>query len=75
MAHTTSRRELLKVGLGALPVISMAGTMPAFVPQMAFAQQNPAPAANMSFFVTSSNPKGGNLGGLADLNCFVNICQ
>src|SRR3954470_14968204 len=23
------------------------------------------PAANMSFFVTSSNPKGGNLGGLA----------
>ena len=27
-----------------------------------FAQR---PAANMSFFVTSSNPKGGNLGGLA----------
>jgi hypothetical protein len=24
-----------------------------------------SPAANMSFFVTSSNPKGGNLGGLA----------
>src|SRR5215467_4610511 len=24
-----------------------------------------APAANMSFFVTSANPKGGNLGGLA----------
>ena len=32
---------------------------------VAFAQQNPAPAANMSFFVTSANPKGGNLGGLA----------
>ena len=27
--------------------------------------QNARPAANMSFFVTSSNPKGGNLGGLA----------
>jgi hypothetical protein len=33
--------------------------------------QTPAPAANMSFFVTSSNPKGGNLGGLAgaDATC------
>jgi len=30
-----------------------------------------SPAANMSFFVTSSNPKGGNLGGLegADAHC------
>jgi hypothetical protein len=27
--------------------------------------QSARPAANMSFFVTSSNPKGGNLGGLA----------
>jgi len=27
--------------------------------------QNARPAANMSFFVTSANPKGGNLGGLA----------
>lgn len=34
----TSRRNLLKVGLGALPVISLAGTMPAFVPQFAFAE-------------------------------------
>jgi hypothetical protein len=35
------------------------------------AQQNPAPAANMSFFVTSANAKGGNLGGLtgADQAC------
>lgn len=35
---TTSRRNLLKVGLGSLPVISLAGTMPAFVPQFAFAE-------------------------------------
>src|SRR6187455_2968391 len=31
-----------------------------------------APAANMSFFVTSSNPKGGNLGGLAGAD---QVCQ
>ena len=30
------------------------------------------PAANMSFFVTSSNPKGGNLGGLAGAD---QVCQ
>src|SRR5215471_9546731 len=40
--------------------------------QVAFAQQNPAPAANMSFFVTSSNPKGGNLGGLTGADA---VCQ
>jgi hypothetical protein len=31
-----------------------------------------SPAANMSFFVTSSNPKGGNLGGLAGAD---QVCQ
>ena len=31
-----------------------------------------SPAANMSFFVTSSNPKGGNLGGLAGGDA---VCQ
>src|SRR5262247_2993542 len=31
-----------------------------------------APAANMSFFVTSANPKGGNLGGLAGAD---QVCQ
>src|SRR3954447_6292748 len=36
---------------------------------IAFAQQ---PAANMSFFVTSSNPKGGNLGGLTGADA---VCQ
>jgi hypothetical protein len=42
------------------------------VSYVAFAQQNPAPAGNMSFFVTSSNPKGGNLGGLAGADT---VCQ
>src|SRR5687767_15493240 len=36
------------------------------------AQQTPAAAPNMSFFVTSSNPKGGNLGGLAGADA---VCQ
>jgi Protein of unknown function (DUF1554) len=31
-----------------------------------------SPAANMSFFVTSANPKGGNLGGLAGADA---VCQ
>ena len=30
------------------------------------------PAANMGFFVTSANPKGGNLGGLAGADA---VCQ
>jgi uncharacterized protein (DUF1501 family) len=33
----TTRRELLKVGFGALPVISLSGSLPAFVSQLAFA--------------------------------------
>jgi hypothetical protein len=37
----------------------------------AMAQQG-RPAPNMSFFVTSSNPKGGNLGGLAGAD---QVCQ
>src|SRR5689334_6939910 len=38
----------------------------------AFAQQSATPAPNMSFFVTSSNPKGGNLGGLTGADA---VCQ
>ena len=45
-----------------ISILSIAG-------QMAFAQ---TPAPNMSFFVTSSNPKGGNLGGLAGADA---MCQ
>ncbi|HEY0009596.1 MAG TPA: DUF1501 domain-containing protein [Tepidisphaeraceae bacterium] len=35
---TTSRRDILKVGLGALPMICIGSTMPAFVPRMAMAE-------------------------------------
>ena len=38
----------------------------------AYAAIAQSPAANMSFFVTSSNPKGGNLGGLAGAD---QVCQ
>ena len=62
MAHTTSRRELLKVGLGALPVISMAGTMPAFVPQMAFAQQMRRPGQANDNILVVLQLTGGNDG-------------
>jgi uncharacterized protein (DUF1501 family) len=40
----TSRRELLKVGLSGLAVVSLSGTMPAFMGQFAFG----APATNPS---------------------------
>jgi len=55
----------MKVRLLAAAVI----TVLAIGSQMAFAQ---TPAPNMSFFVTSSNPKGGNLGGLAGADA---MCQ
>jgi hypothetical protein len=48
---------------GALIVASMS------IGSTAFAQ---TPAPNMSFFVTSSNPKGGNLGGLTGADA---VCQ
>ena len=38
----------------------------------AYAALAQSPAANMSFFVTSANPKGGNLGGLAGAD---QVCQ
>ena len=38
----------------------------------AYAATAQSPAANMSFFVTSANPKGGNLGGLAGAD---QVCQ
>jgi uncharacterized protein (DUF1501 family) len=60
--HTTSRRELLKVGLGALPVISLAGTMPAFVPQMAFADLARRPGLANDNILVVLQLTGGNDG-------------
>src|SRR3954467_14171762 len=41
----TSRRELLRVGLGGLGVISLGGTMPAFLSKFAMADALRPPAA------------------------------
>jgi uncharacterized protein (DUF1501 family) len=43
----TSRRQLLRVGLGALPVISLSGSVPMFVSKFAMAQSM-APGSDVS---------------------------
>src|SRR5262245_21205829 len=40
----TTRRQLLRVGLGALPVISLSGSVPMFVSKFAMAQQMAPPS-------------------------------
>src|SRR4051812_45599932 len=62
MTRNPSRRELIKVGLGALPVISLAGTMPAFVPQMAFAEGGKRPDVSNDNILVVLQLTGGNDG-------------
>lgn len=60
--NLTSRRELLKVGLNALPIISIGGSVPFLVPKFAFAQDapgTPVPKDNILVIVQLS---GGNDG-------------
>src|SRR5260221_14008493 len=59
---TTSRRKLLRVGLGSLPVISLAGTMPAFVPQLAFAEAAKRPDQSNDNILVVLQLTGGNDG-------------
>src|SRR3954469_24265099 len=59
---TTSRRNLLKVGLSSLPVISLAGTMPAFVPQFAFAEGAKRPDQSNDNILVVLQLTGGNDG-------------
>ena len=57
-----SRRDLLKVGLGSLPLIAMGGTVPTLVPRLAFAQDvegTPVPKDNILVVLQLS---GGNDG-------------
>ena len=60
---STSRRNFLKVGLGALPAISLGGTVPMIVPRFAFAdgdvQGTPVPKDNILVVLQMS---GGNDG-------------
>src|SRR5258706_3878921 len=58
----TSRRNLLKVGLGALPVISLSATVPAFVSQLAFAEQVKRPNQSNDNILVVLQLTGGNDG-------------
>ena len=58
----TSRRNLLKVGLSALPVISLSGSIPAFVSQMAFAEQARRPELSNDNILVVLQLTGGNDG-------------
>ena len=60
--HLTSRRDMLKVGLGSLPLIVMGGSVPLLASKFAFAQDKPAtpiPKDNILVIVQLS---GGNDG-------------
>jgi uncharacterized protein (DUF1501 family) len=58
----TSRRNLLKVGLSALPVISLSATMPAFVSQFAFAEGALRPDQSNDNILVVLQLTGGNDG-------------
>ncbi len=58
----------MKKALLTAAVLAVLTTIGSF----AVVAQQATPAANMSFFVTSSNPRGGNLGGLAGAD---KLCQ
>lgn len=63
MSNNSSRRDFLKVGLGALPAISLGGTVPMLIPKLAFADGEtpgtPIPKDNILVVVQLS---GGNDG-------------
>ena len=58
----TSRRELLRVGLGALPVISICGSMPLFVSKFAMAQTMPSSELSNDNILVVVQLSGGNDG-------------
>jgi uncharacterized protein (DUF1501 family) len=58
----TSRRNLLKVGLSTLPIISLSGTIPAFVSQLAFAEQTKRPGLSNDNILVVLQLTGGNDG-------------
>ena len=58
----TSRRELLKVGLGALPVITIGGSVPYLVPKLAFAQDTPGTPVPKDNILVIVQLSGGNDG-------------
>src|SRR3954466_9563252 len=57
-----SRREMLRVGLGGLGVISLGGTVPAFVSRMAFAADAKNPGVSNDNILVVVQLSGGNDG-------------
>jgi uncharacterized protein (DUF1501 family) len=62
-----SRRDFLKVGLSSLPIISMAGSVPAFLSHFAFAGAATQPGLSNDNILVVVQLSGGNDG----LNCVV----
>jgi uncharacterized protein (DUF1501 family) len=60
MKHT--RREIMKVGLGALPLISIGSSMPLFVSRLAMAQTQPATQVSDDNVLVVVQLSGGNDG-------------
>ncbi len=59
---TTSRRELLKIGLSGAAVVSLSGTMPAFLSKFAFAQSAPRTQVSDDNILVVIQLTGGNDG-------------
>src|SRR6185295_4087172 len=58
----TTRRDLLKVGLGGLGVISIGSSMPAFLSQFAFAEPAKNPSVSNDNILVVIQLSGGNDG-------------
>src|SRR5437868_7239191 len=59
---TTSRRELLKIGLSSAAVVSLSGSMPAFLSKFAFAHSAPATPISDDNILVVVQLSGGNDG-------------
>jgi len=60
--HMTTRRDILKVGLGSLPVVCIGSSLPAFVSRMAMAEQAANPAVSNDNILVIVQLSGGNDG-------------
>src|SRR3954451_8626902 len=58
----TTRRELLQIGLSGAAVVSLSGTMPAFLSKFAFAQTAPATQVSDDNILVVIQLSGGNDG-------------
>ena len=63
----TTRREMLRVGLGGLSVVSLSGTIPAFVSKLALAQNRPLSSISDDNILVVVQLTGGVTGAFAYL--------